>query len=190
MHVGLGLLHARLIAFKAEDWNRDLSPWTTPPAFGKTGFGNGAEETLFFIQKQLIPYTTRNYKLKEGAPVILGGYSLAGLFSLWSAYQTDDFIAIAAVSPSVWFPGWIQYAGKRHPFAKYIYLSLGDTEEKTRNQVMAAVGDRIRFQQSLLTAAGIPNDLEWNEGNHFRDPDLRCAKGFARCIKSLKKMEV
>ena len=37
----------------------------------------------------------------------LGGYSLAGFFSLWAAYQTDRFAGVAAVSPSVWFPGWM-----------------------------------------------------------------------------------
>ena len=52
---------------------------------------------------------------------------------------------------------------------------------------MATVGRCIRSQQELLTKAGIANDLEWNEGNHFRDPDLRTAKGFVRCIRRLKK---
>lgn len=40
----------------------------------------------------------------------LGGYSLAGLFSLWAAYQTNLFAGIAAASPSVWFPGFLDYA--------------------------------------------------------------------------------
>ena len=64
-----------------------------------------------------------------------------------------------------------------------MYLSLGNKEPKTKNRVMATVGDCIRRQQELLTEAGIPNTLEWNEGNHFKDPDLRCARGFAWCIK-------
>lgn len=29
---------------------------------------------------------------------IIGGYSLAGLFALWAAYQTDVFCAVAAAS--------------------------------------------------------------------------------------------
>ncbi len=181
--IPFGFLH---IAFKITDWNRELSPWEAPPVFGREGFGNGAEETLRFIREQLLESAPRIFDIKEDIPLILGGYSLAGFFSLWAAYQTGMFTGIAAVSPSVWFPGWSEYAAARQPSAEYIYLSLGDKEEKARNPVMAAVGDRIREQRQLLNAAGIPNDLEWNEGNHFRDPGIRCAKGFARCVKVLR----
>ena len=45
--------------------------------------------------------------------------------------------------------------------------------------VMAAVGDRIREGYALLAESGIECTLEWNEGNHFRDPDQRVAKAFA-----------
>ena len=89
------------IAFKIEDWNRELSPWPAPPVFGREGFGEGAEETLRFVRSGLIDYAIRSFELTKGIPVVLGGYSLAGFFALWSAYQTDLFSGIAAVSPSV-----------------------------------------------------------------------------------------
>ena len=60
-----------------------------------------------------------------------------------------------------------------------IYLSLGDREEKTRNPVMSQVGNAIRTAHSLLTHSGKDCVLEWNKGNHFKDPDLRTAKAFA-----------
>ena len=176
-----------LAAHKIRDWNHELSPWPGPSVFGSEDFGDGAAETLSFVRDKLICYATRNFEIISGTPIILGGYSLAGFFALWSAYQTDTFSGIAAVSPSVWFPGWITYAEAHRPHAEYIYLSLGNKEEKARNPVMATVGRCIRSQQELLTKAGIANDLEWNEGNHFRDPDLRTAKGFVRCIRHLKK---
>ena len=47
-------------------------------------------------------------------PVILGGYSLGGLFALWSSMQTDRFAAIAAASPSLWIKDWLNYA-EAHP---------------------------------------------------------------------------
>jgi predicted alpha/beta superfamily hydrolase len=40
---------------------------------------------------------------------IIGGYSLAGLFALWASTRTDLFFGVAAASPSVWFPGFIDY---------------------------------------------------------------------------------
>jgi hypothetical protein len=60
-----------------------------------------------------------------------------------------------------------------------VYLSLGDKEEKTRNQMMAAVGDRIREAYKLLTQQGVRTELEWNKGGHFKEADLRTARAFA-----------
>lgn len=186
----------QLAAFKVNNWNDDLSPWEAPPAFGKEPFGGGAAETLVYIEDELLPALQGITGRQEGesvdghsstavesescsaAPVILGGYSLAGLFALWAGTQTERFLGIAAASPSVWFPGWIEYAGKA-AYPRRIYLSLGNKEEKTRNQTMARVGDCIRRQQEILTAAGIENTLVWEQGNHFREPDLRTARAFA-----------
>ena len=67
--------------------------------------------------------------------------------------------------------------------SKFVYLSLGDKEEKARNPVMAAVGDRIREAYGLLREQGINATLEWNQGNHFKDADIRTAKAFAWVIK-------
>ena len=172
-----------LAALRISDWNRELSPWEAPPVFGSEGFGAGAQQTLIRVLNERIPEVCRRYGLKEDIPAVLGGYSLAGFFSLWSVYQTDRFAAAAAVSPSVWFPGWIGFAQEHRPLAKSIYLSLGDREEKTRNRVMSTVGDCIRRQYELLQSGNTTSVLEWNEGNHFRDPDLRLAKGFAWCIE-------
>lgn len=64
-----------------------------------------------------------------------------------------------------------------------VYLSLGDKEEKARNPVMATVGDRIREAYELLKKQNINCILEWNEGNHFKDADLRTAKAFSWVMK-------
>ena len=90
---------------------------------GKEGFGDGAKETLAFVIKKLIPAVKTKYDISQVIPSILGGYSLAGLFALWSAYQTNAFRAIAAASP--------------------------------------------------------------NEGNHFKEADIRTAKGFSWCIERI-----
>jgi len=85
---------------------------------------------------------------------------------------------IVAASPSVWFPKWIEYATDNKPFAKSIYLSLGDKEEKTKNPVMAQVGKAIRKLNELLAEQIGNTILEWNPGNHFIDSEKRTAKGF------------
>ena len=58
---------------------------------------------------------------------------MAGLFSLWAAYQTDAFGGVAAASPSIWFPDFLQYMKEHDIRTESVYLSLGDREEKTRN---------------------------------------------------------
>ncbi len=174
-----------LAAFKVADWNADLSPWQADAVFKGNPFAGRGEGTLEFVQNVLINEIRERYGLKEDIPIILGGYSLAGLFSLWASYKTGAFSAIAAASPSVWYEGWPEYTEGRTPQAGFIYLSLGDKEEKTGNRVMARVGDRIRAQYEKLSSQGIPCVLEWNEGNHFKDVNIRLAKGFSRCIKNI-----
>ena len=169
-----------LVAFKIEDWNSELTPWEMPLLRGKGNFGDGATRTLEFIKNDLIPalsecINTGNNEIKY----ILGGYSLAGLFSLWSGYQTDIFEGIAAVSPSVWYKKWIEYVETEKPLSEKIYLSLGDTEEKTKHQILSKIGDNIRKQYEILEKSeNVKTVLEWNEGNHFQNPDIRTAKGF------------
>ena len=116
---------------------------------------------------------------------MIGGYSLAGLFALWSVYNSERFSAAAAASPSVWFPKWDDYMRTHTPKADCVYLSLGNKEEKTKNKVMAAVGERIREQYELIKDRDCT--LEWNEGSHFKEPDIRTAKAFAWCMEQLEK---
>ncbi len=166
-----------LAAFLIEDWNKELSPWEAPAVFGKDNFGSGANKTLSYITKSIIPFIKNEYS--GITDFYLGGYSLAGLFSLWSGYQTDSFKGVAGVSPSVWFPEWDNFIKSNKIKATKTYLSLGDKEEKTRNKVMSAVGDRIKMQYDILHNDRV---LEWYSGNHFVDSDKRTAKGFAWLI--------
>ena len=152
------------------DWFRDLSPWPAPAVYGDIPFGDGAAETL----ERILELTG-----EAGKRYVLGGYSMGGLFALWAACRTGAFSAVAAASPSVWFPGFAEYMAASEIRTGRVYLSLGDREEKTRNPAMAAVGDRIREIHALLQAREIPCCLEWNRGNHFTDLEERMAKGFA-----------
>ena len=180
-----------------------------PPAPVEREFGDGAAKTLAWLQEKLIPTlecnpqdpanaivhekpgkddrSLENYIMPQDPPrkkYYIGGYSLAGLFALWAAFQTDLFAGVAAVSPSVWFPGFREYA-KTHPVkTDTIYLSLGEKEEKTRSQVMAQVGSAIRDIYEHLKKSNISCILEWNAGNHFSEPALRTAKGWAWLLKN------
>ena len=165
-------------AIPVSNWNDALSPWKSPAVWGKQGFGGNAADTLRFLTEQVIPTLKQRFALQENVRIILGGYSMAGLFALWASTQTKLFYGVAAASPSVWFPGWMEFE-QQHPIqAQRVYLSLGNKEAHTKNIVMAAVGDNIRTLHSRLAERGTDCTLEWNSGGHFKDADLRTAKAF------------
>ncbi len=167
-----------LVCVKVDDWNTDLTPWPAEPVFGSVPFGEGAAQTLQYIKEELLPELTGEY---GSLPVILGGYSLAGLFALWSGYESAGFFGIAAASPSVWYPGFNEYGKNRKIQADYVYLSLGDKESRSRNPIMRTVGEEITILSKRL-AEELGSDrtvFQWNPGNHFVDSDSRMAKAFA-----------
>ena len=167
-----------LKAIRVDNWNDDLSPWAAPAVIGNEEFGGGAKETLEFVLGKIVP-TPEEINTRGIKRVFIGGYSLAALFALWAGYQTDVFDGIAAASPSVWFPHFTEYMRENEIHTDAVYLSLGDREERTRNPVMSKVGASIREANDLLATSGVDCNLEWNKGNHFKDPDLRAAKAFA-----------
>lgn len=168
-----------LAGFLSDDWNSDFSPWPAPALFKKAGeFGGNGGATLEWMLRDYLPQTQQLLGIKSPQNAIIG-YSLAGLFALWSIYQTGVFSRCASCSGSLWFDGWTAYAAANtpHPVDR-LYLSLGDREEKARNQVMASVGDGTRAMYERMKAA-LPQaevTLEWNEGGHFDDVGGRIAR--------------
>ncbi len=176
-----------LAAFQVFDWDLDLTPWHDDAIDRKAEVGTKTGETLGYVTESLLPALEADYgKL----PVILGGYSLGGLFALWSSMQTDRFSAVAAASPSLWIKDWLDYAKDRPVKAGKVYLSLGDQEEHVKNRSIARVGDSVRGEYELLqTQLGRENcTLVWNPGGHFQDGDKRLASAFSWCIKALENL--
>ena len=175
-----------LAALVIKDWNRELAPWPAEPVFGKEPFTGGAPATLRFIEDRLIPRVESFLPSLKNGRRIMGGYSLSALFALWCAYESDSFDGIAAASPSVWYPGWMEFVRNQNPKAHSFYLSLGDKEYKSRNRTLATVETCIRDYSGILSATeGVKTILEWNPGNHFVEADLRTAKAFLWTLESV-----
>ena len=174
-----------LLAINVSDWNSALSPWKAPAVFkGEGDFGCGADEYIAELVDEIVPAACAEYGLKPRA-IYIAGYSMAGLFALYSLYKTDFFAGCASCSGSLWFPGFYEFASE-HELASSpskIYLSLGDREAKTKNPVMATVEDKTRGIAERYKAKGYDVRLEMNQGGHFNDPELRTAKGIAWVIK-------
>ncbi len=173
-----------MAAFAIDDWEVELTPWHDPEVSRRKDVGEHANETLQYVTDILIPSLKKEY---GDLPVILGGYSLGGLFSRWAASETDVFAAVACCSPSVWIAGWRDYSVSHPVLVRNVYLSLGDREEFSKNKAIAMVGDNIRWEYEHLQQTLGPDQttLEWNLGNHFADGELRTAKGFAWCISKI-----
>jgi len=165
-----------LAAFKVNNWNKDLSPYHAKAVFGKDDFGDGASNTL----KEILDICNDFNKT-----YIIGGYSLAALFAIWASYNTNIFKGVVASSPSIWFPNFINYMENNVIKTNNVYLSLGDQEEKTKNPIMSKVDLCIKEAYELLKNNNINCFLEYNEGNHFIDADIRTAKAFAWIINQI-----
>jgi predicted alpha/beta superfamily hydrolase len=168
-----------LAAISNLDWNKDLSPWESPALYKKEeSFSGGADAYLLLLAEKILPAICDSMVTKPSY-VALAGYSLAGLFSIYSAYRADIFARIASVSGSLWFPGFEEYV-KSQEFVKMpdcVYLSLGDTESKAKNKVLSTVQDKTASLFELYKSKNIPVIFELNKGNHFTEPALRTAKG-------------
>ena len=49
--------------------------------------------------------------------IVLGGYSLAGLFAHWAVCKEECFDAVAAASPSLWIVAWKGFSDAHEVYA-------------------------------------------------------------------------
>lgn len=168
-----------LVTVSGLHWNQELSPWAVETVVSKDDrFTGGAPELLPIFTDEIVPQVEN---LIDAPPVwrCLAGYSLGGLFAVWTAFQTDLFTRILSASGSMWYPGWLEYA-REHELAVSLqgaYFSVGEQESTSRNAVLQTVGERTQALAALMAECGIPTKFELNPGNHFKNPPLRVAKG-------------
>ncbi len=173
-----------LLVVRGIDWEKDMSPWECPAVFpGEPPFSGDADAYLKDLLNEILPKALSILPFQPSS-VCIAGYSLAGLFSLYAMYRTDCFTSCASCSGSMWFPGFTEYA-ESHPMKRTpekLYFSLGDREPRTRNPLMQTVGEKTEELVRYFRGQGIDTTFEWNPGNHFRDPELRIAKGIAALV--------
>lgn len=176
-----------LCDIRVADWDKYLTPWAADCRMKGRSFSGCGREILTDITDMIIP-AVRNRTCGDGGEIYIAGYSLAGLFSLWAAYESGEFDGAACCSGSVWYPGWMDYAETRRLSRKSrIYLSLGNKEEMARHPLMKTVGDNMRRMYDLLSADENSADVQlvWHEGGHFTDVDNRIAEGLSSMTSSI-----
>lgn len=83
----------------------------------------------------------------------------------------------------------MKYQRGRKPRVEAVSLSLGDKEEKTRNEMMASCGSAMRQYHEELSELMEPGALvlEWNPGGHFDENAKRTARAFYLAEKMLAR---
>lgn len=168
-----------LVAISNLDWNHDMVPWNSPPAFKNADpCTGGADDYLRLLTEEIIPTAEREI---SGVPRWRGiaGYSLAGLFALYAIYQTDLFSRVGSISGSLWFPGMKEYIFSHEPkrWPDCVYFSLGDKESKTRNQVLRNVRQNTEEIHTFYRGKGIDTVFQLNSGNHYNQAVERTVAG-------------
>jgi uncharacterized protein len=167
-----------------KDWNSSFSPWIAPKIGKNLGpFSGGGPLFLQMLEQSILPAIDREYRtVPTPANRVLAGYSLAGLLTLYTLYNSTCFSHYACMSGSLWFPHWIEYIQSHVPAvpSPNIYLSLGSKEKESRNSVMAAVEDCT--QRTIETLAPYMPFFEINEGGHFTNVEVRIVKGLIHIL--------
>jgi predicted alpha/beta superfamily hydrolase len=150
------------------DWNRDLSPWPMKAVFGKEDFGGEADAFLSEVLKE-------TDRLCPDQPVILAGYSLAGLFALYACTKTDRFAGCISASGSLWFEGFRDYLRAHPVHCDSAVLSLGRKEAKSRNPILSTIQTCTEETERILSEqCSVKFILQ--EGGHFADIGARISE--------------
>ncbi len=169
------------------DWNFDMTPWQVEPfSWEKEELSGGADDYLHLLSDEIIP---RAKKLLDGPPDKLGiaGYSLGGLFAIYSLYRSEIFDLAASISGSLWFPGFREFVFENEMMSKpkKIYISLGDKEDKSRNRILRTVRENSESIAAHFVELGIDTKWQLNNGNHFTEPELRTARGISYIVSKM-----
>lgn len=168
-----------LVSISDLDWNHDMVPWDSPPAFKNSEpCTGGADDYLHLLTEEIIPAAEKEI---NGVPRWRGiaGYSLAGLFALYAIYQTDLFSRMGSMSGSLWFPRMKDYIFSHKPkrWPDCMYFSLGDKESKTRNPILRSVRQNTEEIHAFYQSKGIDTVFQLNSGNHYDHAAERTAAG-------------
>lgn len=178
-----------LVSISNLDWDNDMTPWFAPKLnkYDKECLGK-ADDYLNILLEKVIPEVEEYINVKLNTNIkyyAIAGYSLGGLFAVYSTYKTNLFSRVASASGSFWYPKFVDYV-KQNEISKTvekIYFSLGNKESKVKNEVLSTVEENTKKLEQIYKLQGINTIYEENDGNHFKDADLRMAKGIKWILK-------
>jgi predicted alpha/beta superfamily hydrolase len=161
-----------LVLISNTDWDESLSPWAAGNIVSNNdNFEGKAQEYLQWILDKVVPIAPQGHKL-------IAGYSMAGLFALYVPYISSQFEAVATASGSLWYPQFYDFVVSHEPLINLhsVYLSIGDKESISSNKYLKKTVDITRQIFDHFKSHGVNTTFELNQGNHFKDYNMRLAK--------------
>lgn len=168
-----------LVAISNFNWNDYLTPWRIPPIYKNDEESKGmADDFLNILSSEILPLVNSFIK-NSGSYNIIAGYSLAGLFAVYSIFKTTLFDKVVSASGSLWFPNFCDFVfkNKMKKIPKSIYFSLGDKEANTKNIYLRCVDENTQKIYNYFKSKNILTTFEMNIGNHFANTINRTARG-------------
>ena len=172
-------LACTVVSIPVADWGTKLTPWPATALYrGEADYAGEARQTLAWLREETLPQANRDSGLEPSARAI-AGYSLAGLFSLYAFLHDASWSAVACLSGSLWYEGWLPHVkGLDFPtVGRYAFLSLGSKERRASRPQLKQVQERTEACVELLRTRGIETDFVLNPGGHLTGIDWRTQQG-------------
>lgn len=180
-------LACTVVSVPVDNWGSKLTPWPAEALYrGEADYEGKAQETLRWLLEEVIPSCGREAGLAPKTRAI-AGYSLAGLFSLYAFLREPSFAAVACLSGSLWYEGWVGHMESLSPIAtgRYAFLSLGSKERRASRPQLKRVQDNTERCVELLRAWGIETDYVLNPGGHLTAITARTQAGLQALDQAL-----
>lgn len=164
-------LNIIIISIIADNRLAQLTPWPAKSLHPKfPDFGGEGEGFLTWIETELKPEIDENYRtLPMPESTGITGYSLGGLFAVYSSFKTKCFGCVGSMSGSFWYPDFLPFVTGNKVQNKHtkFYLSSGDSEGKGHNDIKkASVLFTSEIHGLLESKVRSKIVLKWHEGGH------------------------
>ena len=173
-----------LAAVERVNWSDDMTPWPMETAKWEANCAGLADLYIETLEKEIVPAVLAQLNFKPTFCAI-AGYSLGGLFAVYSLFRTPLFRRAASASGSLWYPAIVDFV-EAHDLCGYtdfVYLSYGNREVKARNKRGKDLLPNTAAVMTALEAKGVRVLFEKNPGNHFYQANERMAKGICAILQ-------
>ena len=169
----------------------EYTPWPAPALDSRfEAFGGQGKAYIDFVVNKVKVYIDENYDTKsEAEHTWVMGYSLGGLISLYSAYETPIFGKIGSICGSFWYEGMVDWV-KQHKVLNpslEVFMYYGKTEGKGKTNIQQYAAARAEeiIEHLGHGASGVKSvKADCDEGGHHQYLTKRYEKMIAYMVSN------